>query len=108
MFDPFFMFYGGTLYAVTGAFSALVGHSPRVAYVASSQIWIANADGSNGMRLTDDSTGIDQKASFAGYGSQVSLAAYGAWNAMKNKGGKAEHANAKLEWLAYIGDVQAA
>jgi hypothetical protein len=30
-------------------------------------------------------------------------AVYGAWNAMKNGGGKAEHANAKLEWLAYIG-----
>jgi FAD dependent oxidoreductase/Pyridine nucleotide-disulphide oxidoreductase len=30
-------------------------------------------------------------------------AAYGAWNAMKNGGGAAEHANAKLEWLAYIG-----
>ncbi len=30
-------------------------------------------------------------------------AIYGAFNAMKNKGGKAEHANAKLEWVAYIG-----
>ena len=30
-------------------------------------------------------------------------AIYGAFNAMKNKGGKAEHANAKLEWVAFIG-----
>ena len=30
-------------------------------------------------------------------------AAYGAFNAMKNGGGREEHANAKLEWLAYIG-----
>ena len=30
-------------------------------------------------------------------------AIYGAFNAMKNRGGKAEHANAKLEWVAYIG-----
>jgi hypothetical protein len=30
-------------------------------------------------------------------------AAYGAFNAMKNKDGKAEHANAKLEWMAYVG-----
>ncbi len=30
-------------------------------------------------------------------------AIYGAFNAMKNKGGKAEHPNAKLEWVAYIG-----
>ena len=30
-------------------------------------------------------------------------AIYGAWNAMKNRGGKAEHPNAKLEWVAYIG-----
>jgi hypothetical protein len=30
-------------------------------------------------------------------------AIYGAWNAMKNGGGKAEHVNAKLEWVAYIG-----
>ena len=30
-------------------------------------------------------------------------AIYGAFNAMKNGGGKAEHANAKLEWVAYIG-----
>jgi hypothetical protein len=30
-------------------------------------------------------------------------AVFGAWNAMKNKGGKEEHANAKLEWVAYIG-----
>lgn len=33
-------------------------------------------------------------------------AIYGAWNAMKNKGGKAEHANAKLEWIAYIGGTR--
>ncbi len=30
-------------------------------------------------------------------------AIYGAWNAMKNGEGKAEHTNAKLEWVAYIG-----
>jgi len=30
-------------------------------------------------------------------------AIYGAFNAMKNRGGKAEHANTKLEWGAYIG-----
>jgi hypothetical protein len=30
-------------------------------------------------------------------------AAYGAFNAMKNGDGKDRHANAKLEWLAYIG-----
>jgi hypothetical protein len=30
-------------------------------------------------------------------------AAYGAFNAMKNKDGKAQHVNAKMEWLAYIG-----
>ena len=35
IFDPFFMFYGGTLYAVTGALSVLLGHSPRIAYVLS-------------------------------------------------------------------------
>ncbi len=33
-------------------------------------------------------------------------AAFGAFNAMKNKGGKAEHANAKLEWIAYIGGTR--
>jgi hypothetical protein len=30
-------------------------------------------------------------------------AAYGAFNAMKNGDGKDKHANAKLEWMAYIG-----
>lgn len=30
-------------------------------------------------------------------------AAYGAFNAMKNRGGAAEHQNAYLEWIAYIG-----
>lgn len=30
-------------------------------------------------------------------------AAYGAFNAMKNRDGAAEHANAYLEWLAYVG-----
>jgi hypothetical protein len=30
-------------------------------------------------------------------------AAYGAFNAMKNGDGKDKHANAKMEWLAYIG-----
>jgi hypothetical protein len=33
-------------------------------------------------------------------------AAFGAWNAMKNKGGKDEHVNAKLEWIAYIGGTR--
>jgi hypothetical protein len=33
-------------------------------------------------------------------------AVFGAWNAMKNKGGKDEHANAKLEWVAYIGGTR--
>ncbi len=33
-------------------------------------------------------------------------AIYGAWNAMKNKGGKAEHVYAKLEWIAYIGGTR--
>ena len=33
-------------------------------------------------------------------------AIYGAWNAMKNKGGKDEHANAKLEWIAYVGGTR--
>jgi hypothetical protein len=33
-------------------------------------------------------------------------AVYGAFNAMKNKGGKAQHANAKLEWVAYIGGTR--
>ncbi len=30
-------------------------------------------------------------------------AAYGAFNAMKNRGGEAEHKNATMTWLAYIG-----
>jgi len=33
-------------------------------------------------------------------------AVFGAWNAMKNKEGKDEHANAKLEWVAYIGGTR--
>ena len=33
-------------------------------------------------------------------------AVFGAFNAMKNKGGKAEHANAKLEWVAYVGGTR--
>lgn len=33
-------------------------------------------------------------------------AIFGAWNALKNKGGKAEHANARLEWVAYIGGTR--
>lgn len=33
-------------------------------------------------------------------------AVFGAFNAMKNKGGKAEHANARLEWIAYIGGTR--
>ena len=45
VFDPFFMFYGGTLYAVTGALSALLGHSPRVAYVISILLGVAASYG---------------------------------------------------------------
>ena len=30
-------------------------------------------------------------------------AVYGAWNAMKNKGGKDKHENAVMTWMAYIG-----
>jgi hypothetical protein len=33
-------------------------------------------------------------------------AIFGAWNAMKNKEGKTEHVNAKLEWIAYIGGTR--
>lgn len=33
-------------------------------------------------------------------------AVFGAWNAMKNKEGRDEHANAKLEWIAYIGGTR--
>ena len=33
-------------------------------------------------------------------------AVFGAFNAMKNNGGKAEHANAKLQWVAYIGGTR--
>ncbi len=33
-------------------------------------------------------------------------AAFGAFNAMKNKSGKEKHANAKLEWLAYVGGTR--
>jgi hypothetical protein len=33
-------------------------------------------------------------------------AVFGAFDAMKNKGGKAEHANAKIEWVAYIGGTR--
>jgi hypothetical protein len=33
-------------------------------------------------------------------------AIFGAWNAMKNKGGKEQHANARLEWVAYIGGTR--
>ena len=33
-------------------------------------------------------------------------AAYGAFNAMKNKDGKEKHVNAKLEWIAYIGGTR--
>ena len=34
VFDPFFMFYGGTLYAIAGALSVLAGHRPGVAFEA--------------------------------------------------------------------------
>jgi hypothetical protein len=33
-------------------------------------------------------------------------AVFGAWNAMKNGDGKAEHADARLEWVAYIGGTR--
>ena len=33
-------------------------------------------------------------------------AVYGAWNAMKNRGGKDKHLNAKLEWIAYVGGTR--
>ncbi len=33
-------------------------------------------------------------------------AVFGAFNAMKNREGKAEHANAKLDWVAYIGGTR--
>ncbi|MBI5691954.1 MAG: FAD-dependent oxidoreductase [Verrucomicrobia bacterium] len=33
-------------------------------------------------------------------------AVYGAFNAMKNKDGKAQHPNAKLDWIAYIGGTR--
>ena len=33
-------------------------------------------------------------------------AIYGAFNAMKNRDGKAEHGNAKLEWVAHIGGTR--
>ena len=33
-------------------------------------------------------------------------AIFGAWNAMKNRGGKADHQNAVLEWVAYIGGTR--
>ncbi len=33
-------------------------------------------------------------------------AVFGAFNAMKNRGGKEHHANARLEWIAYIGGTR--
>lgn len=33
-------------------------------------------------------------------------AIFGAWNAMKNRGGKAEHLNAKLDWIAHVGGTR--
>src|ERR1700722_12562354 len=33
VFNPFFAFYGGTLYMVTGAISELLGGHPTIAYV---------------------------------------------------------------------------
>ncbi|HZJ14178.1 MAG TPA: FAD-dependent oxidoreductase [Chthoniobacteraceae bacterium] len=33
-------------------------------------------------------------------------AIFGAWNALKNKGGKADHVNGRLEWVAYIGGTR--
>ena len=58
-FEPYFGFYGGTLYAVTGALSALVGHA-SVAYLASivgafacayvGFVWLARIFGLRGWR----------------------------------------------------------
>ncbi len=33
-------------------------------------------------------------------------AIFGAWQAMKNRGGKAQHVNARLEWVAYVGGTR--
>ncbi|HEY3320811.1 MAG TPA: FAD-dependent oxidoreductase [Planctomycetota bacterium] len=33
-------------------------------------------------------------------------AVFGAFNAMKNKGGKEKHVNAKIEWVAYVGGTR--
>lgn len=46
IFYPFFMFYGGTLYAATGALGAILGGSATIAYVAVSTAAIAAAYGS--------------------------------------------------------------
>jgi hypothetical protein len=43
LFEPYFAFYGGTLYALAGALSALLGQRPQVAYVLSSGLFIAMA-----------------------------------------------------------------
>jgi len=45
VFDPFYMFYGGTLYALTGAVSAFLGGSARIAYVGVIVLSIAAAYG---------------------------------------------------------------
>jgi len=45
VFDPWFAFYGGTLYTVTGAISELLGGHPALAFVGVSTIAIAGAYG---------------------------------------------------------------
>ena len=45
VFDPFFMFYGGTLYAIAGALSVLAGHRPGVAIEATIVLSVAASYG---------------------------------------------------------------
>jgi hypothetical protein len=43
IFQPFYGFYGGSLYALTGGLSALLGQHPEIAYVASIVLFAAMA-----------------------------------------------------------------
>lgn len=45
VFDPFFLFYGGTLYAIAGALSMLAGHRTGVAFEAITVLSVAAAYG---------------------------------------------------------------
>ena len=45
VFDRFFMFYGGTLYAIAGALSVLAGHRPGVAFEATIVLSVAASYG---------------------------------------------------------------